>query len=311
VNSVLSYAGGPPFPERRVLTVIRLGSQPTAVAVNSVTNRVFVLGDIAGTLDFIDGTTNKLLQSIPMGQQPDAVAVNTQTNRVYASSFSGVLVADGQSGAVITTITIPNVLPGALAVDERTNTLYISEGTSKIYIVDGSTNKTQGSFGIGSGTAPTGIAVNPNSYLLYAALYATLQPQNVAVVDLNNPSTFSYVSTNIYSYAVAVNPATNTAYSTSTGITSIAYAIAAGASTGTPIAVGGYPNSVTVNPSINRIYVGNYWNNSVTVIDGASNQPTATVNVGSGPMGIAANASTNRIYTANLNDGTVSVLQDE
>jgi YVTN family beta-propeller protein len=262
-----------------LLTVIRLGSQPTAAAVNSVTNRVFVLDDIAGTLDFIDGTTNKLLQSIPMGQQPDAVAVNTQTNRVYASSFSGVLVADGQSGAVITTITIPNVLPGALAVDERTNTLYISDGTSKIYIVDGSTNKVQGSFGI--------------------------------VVDLNNPSSFSYVSTNIYSYAVAVNPATNTAYSTSTGMISTAYAIAAGASAGTPIAVGGYPNSVTVNPAINRIYVGNYWDNSVTVIDGASNQPTATVNVGSGPMGIAANASTNRIYTANLNDGTVSVLQDE
>ena len=77
------------------------GNSPGAVAVNPVTNRVYVAnyGDSPGNVAVVDGAT-KTTSTINAGSNPNAVAVNQVTNKVYVPNMGDntVTVIDGANG---------------------------------------------------------------------------------------------------------------------------------------------------------------------------------------------------------------------
>jgi len=101
------------------------GAQPTGLAVNPNTNRVYVAGLTSPTsLDILDGSTYQIIASIPgLPDQskdcmiagymclslPRPVAVNATTNAVFVvnSVSSTVSVFDGNTNALVDTIVIP------------------------------------------------------------------------------------------------------------------------------------------------------------------------------------------------------------
>src|SRR5579864_2784669 len=111
-----------------VAATIPVGTVPRAVAVNPVTNKIFVvscnvhLEPLSGvsSITVIDGATNSAT-SLP-GGCPAAVAVNTVTNKIY---FPGGVI-DGATNSV-------TPLPGggqltdvgAIAVNPVTNKIYV------------------------------------------------------------------------------------------------------------------------------------------------------------------------------------------
>jgi YVTN family beta-propeller protein len=114
-----------------------------AVAVNSVTNKIYVANsagfNVAGNVAVIEGATNSTT-SVTVGIEPIAVAVNPVTNKIYvANSESGnVTVMDG---ATKTTTTVPGGIgPNAVAVNPVTNKIYVSNfdtanGTSNVMVL--------------------------------------------------------------------------------------------------------------------------------------------------------------------------------
>ena len=58
------------------------GDYPGAVAVNPVTNKIYVVNNSGGDVTVIDGATNDTTMA-PAGQNPVAVAVNPVTNNIY------------------------------------------------------------------------------------------------------------------------------------------------------------------------------------------------------------------------------------
>ena len=67
---------------------VQVGAGPVAVAVNPVTNRIYVANDLGNSVTVIDGATipPAAVATVPVGLFPSAIAVNPVTNKVYVAN---------------------------------------------------------------------------------------------------------------------------------------------------------------------------------------------------------------------------------
>jgi len=242
----------PTAPAWAQTVVATVAASGVSVAVNTVTNKIYVAG---GKVTVIDGATNSAT-TVPAGLFPVAVAVNEITNKIYVAnvgncspfgncnSQGSVTVIDGTTNST-TTVIDPNANgPRAVDVNSVTNKIYVANFfTGNVTEIDGATNSTM-----------------------------TIADPSVAGI--------------IMSVAVAVNAATNTIYVANNNLTGFSNTTAGnvtvidGATHTTtkitdPNAIS--PVSVAVNATTNKIYVANLGalttakHGNVTVIDGATN----------------------------------------
>src|SRR2546426_1284992 len=260
------------------LTGVLTGVGSGAVAVNPVTNLVYVANPSGHTVSVIDASTNTVIDTVRGGTQPDGIAVNPITNMVYIADFGPTVAGFGIGKSVI-------------AMDGSTDTIIAN---------------------ITVGWAPEGIGVDPNTNMVYVANNAQ---NTVSVIDGLTNSVANTITVDWYPNSIAVNPNTNLIYAVS-GWDDAVSVISGTAIAAPNIGVGNLPAGVAINPNTNRIYVTNArqpQGNSVTVIDGTVNLAT-TINgvlnpiaVGPSPTGIGVDPNTNMIYVAN-NDGTISMI---
>ena len=72
---------------------VNVGVIPWSVAVNPVTNKIYVVNHCqdcqsGGAVTVIDGATNST-QAVSVGAYPGYVAVNSVTNKIYVSNLCG------------------------------------------------------------------------------------------------------------------------------------------------------------------------------------------------------------------------------
>ena len=93
-----------------------MGDDPLAIAVNSVTNRVYVLNTTSGTVSVLDGKTDAVVATVNVGKWPYVLAANPAENKVYVSNiFSNVItIIDGVTN---TTKTVSAGSADAIAID--------------------------------------------------------------------------------------------------------------------------------------------------------------------------------------------------
>jgi DNA-binding beta-propeller fold protein YncE len=320
-----------------------------AVALNSATNKIYVIGGTSwtqdGWVDIIDGATNSII-SVPAGIRPAAVAVNDVTNKIYVANVGcagpfgcgnpgSITVLDGATNST-TTIIDPNANgPTAVAVDSVTNKIYVANLLSaNVTVIDGATNSTTTvSDPNAHGLSAWAIAVNLVTNKIYVAnnsLGALVSsPGNVTVIDGATNTTTTVTDPNaINPIAIAVNTATNKIYvanlgsGTSPSIGNVTVIDGANNSTDTitdPNALN--PNAVAVNPTNNKIYVVNGTTHNVTVIDGATNSTTTVDDVNaSHSHALDLDSMTNMVYVASegcfqedgcSNPGSITVINGE
>ncbi|MBX7221567.1 MAG: hypothetical protein K1Y36_16575 [Blastocatellia bacterium] len=126
------------------------------VAVNSMTNRVYVGGN---RLFVIDGALGTVVQSVPVGGTVTSIEVNAPTNRVYATvrPFTGgeanLVVLDGNNNTLVATIA-SGFFGRDLTVNPLTNRIYVPRretapgSRSFITIIDGVSNTITGTIPI-------------------------------------------------------------------------------------------------------------------------------------------------------------------
>ncbi len=260
---------------------------PYAVAVNALTNQIYVANIGSNDVTVINGATN-IPMNIPVGinpggvamTQPTAVAINPTTNLIYvanqgtaAKQFAdgGVTVINGITNQVTATITAGKS-PVAVAVNPLTNKVYVANygnGLSTVTIYNANTNAATN---VAVGSSPTAVAINTATNQVYVANKGS---NTISIIDGASDSVTATIST---------SPAV-------------------------------LPIAVVVNPTLNHVYVATTLSNSavnpsVSVIDPVQKKVLKTVTVGNNPSGLAFNAVTNTVYVANQGDGTVTVIQD-
>ena len=83
-------------PADKVTATVSVGKGPLAVAVNPVTNKIYVANFDGDTVTVIDGATNSTA-TVSVGDHPQAVAVNPETDKIYVvnNRSDSVTVIDG------------------------------------------------------------------------------------------------------------------------------------------------------------------------------------------------------------------------
>jgi DNA-binding beta-propeller fold protein YncE len=258
-----------------VTGTIATGPNPFAMAVNTVTNTIYITNSSGVTA--VDEATNAAT-AIPFGPSPGPIAVNTATNKIYVGTGNNsVTVLDGLTHASSTVNVGGN--PESIAVNSATNKVYVatssfdgSDDYSSVVVIDGATNATTT---ITEGIVYGPVAVNPLSNTVYVC-------GNI----LGGEATVIIGATNVSSSVGAnTSPGSN------------------GSALGGQIAYS--PDAIVVNTQTNEVYIGNQNPSDVALIDGSTNAVT-DVGVSEGVVAMALNMVTNKIYCTT--QGTTGVM---
>jgi YVTN family beta-propeller protein len=281
-------------------TTIAAGVGP--LAVNSVTNKIYVPNSASNTVNVIDGATGTLTATVPEGTGPGAVAVNPVTNKIYIANYNSqsVGVIDGVSNTVTATIPL-SVPPGGFAVNSVTNKIYVTPGDASgtsVTVIDGASNTVTAAVPFGGFAGALAInSVTNKIYMTINSLIGSNYIGNVIVIDGASDTVVATVPLGGFGGALAINSVTNKVYVATSNTSGSNVTVINGASNtvtaAIPFSVSFY--ALAVNSVTNKIYVPNT-NQSVTVINGVSDTVASTIPLGGFASGLATNSVTNKIY---------------
>jgi len=293
-----------------IKTSIPLAQVPEQVAVNYITDRIYVAVPSntlePDTLVVINGQKNEVVDTITLpGNTGYAVAVDSVRNRVYVGgcypNASGTNVCEvttinGWNNKVMSTLLITNTsgfgIQG-IAVDQVTGTAYVSNASDNVVdVISCNAEKISTTIPLG-GLSPAQLAVNPFTSQLYVVVSTNL----VDVISTRTNTITATATVGESNQGIAVNWATGHVFVTNdvfgistTGVLN---------STGTVLAnvtVGNSPFGVDVDPLSNLAFVVNTEDFTLSVINGATNSTTATLSV-AGTF-VAANPTTRKVYVS-------------
>jgi DNA-binding beta-propeller fold protein YncE len=282
-------------------TRIPVGFAPRSVAVNPLTNRLYVVNRGATNVEPdqqgfsfsiveinpTDASKLKEITQLRLGIGVIDVAVNTQTNRIYVTNYmaKSIHVINGETNQELQAIQLP-FRPLGITVDEKTNTLYVATSDRNVnpfvnaviaVKITGETgDQTQSQIETipihvdpenpdpTRPTQPVDVAFNPETNSLYAA--------NLGGVNISAPC------------VTVINLTTREA----TTVKTISGA-----------------RAIAVNPLLNQVYIGT--DSGVQVMDGATNTIVSTI-PNKAHWGIAINPTTNQIYAGSPTEGTITQI---
>lgn len=280
-----------------LLTIAAMvGPQPSALALDVLTDQVFVANSGANTTTILDGDS-RAFRTVNVGGAPSGIAVNASTSRAYVLQGSHSLTEINEETSAAKLVAAGSNLSG-VAVNPLLNRIYVTDSTAnKLLIIDGATNTPVNLLARGSKE----IAVDPVSNTVVAISAGEF---TATVIDGAN-LTKSYVPLGGYASGIAINPVTNRAYiSAGSSVTVI------DRQSGQVSTIDNVPGPVAIaaNPLTNRIYVVDYESN-LGVIDGATNSIITTFPVGQYySTAIAVDPILNKVYVANESDVTLYVV---
>jgi YVTN family beta-propeller protein len=297
----------------KAIPVTRLG--PVAAALNTQTKKLYVPG--ASLLSVLLDDKERLPQLTGF-ESPFGVVANATTNKVYVSTLAGVTVIDG--AVDVARLVIPvGTGPKGLAVDERTNVIYVAasdplKGGPALIPVDGSKDIVVSLDVVPLPAAGMGVAFNSNDGLVYVAI-PTLQE-----VDVINPKPGGAALVRRIqglgkgTYGVAVDTRTNRLYVTNrdentVSVIDVSAPDPAAFKEIARLPVGRLPEGVGIDPDRGVAYVGNSGESTVSLIDGGKLNVFATLIVGPTPKAAVVDPVTGRVYVATKTDDLVRVIQ--
>ncbi|HZT06529.1 MAG TPA: hypothetical protein VFC51_05825 [Chloroflexota bacterium] len=86
VTATIALPNQSPLAAQIVVATVPVGFAPVGIAVNRVTNRIYVADENGADISVIDGSSNSVLPSIPLPGSPHYPAVNANTNRIYVDA---------------------------------------------------------------------------------------------------------------------------------------------------------------------------------------------------------------------------------
>jgi YVTN family beta-propeller protein len=303
----------------RIIGNIKVEKNPHALAINEITNTLYVAHEYSNIVSVIDGNTTNVTKTIDLGNGSSSydIAVNSDTNTIYVTNFpfQNVSVVDGNTNNVTKTIDLGNgSSPFRIAVNSDTNIIYATDfGSNTVFLIDGKTNQPMKPVRVGGTLDEAGsIAVNT----VANAIYVTNSYSNsISVIDgkTNNVTTYSMPIAS--PHEVAIDSTTGSMYVANLDshrvyvidgktINMIKTIIVTGNST---TMIG--PPALAVDSSNRSVYLTDAGGNSVSIINGKTNNVTESIPVGEGPEDVAVNSITDVIYVANADDDTVSIIE--
>ena len=197
-----------------------VGTYPMNLAVNIITNRVYVT-DYQDYIGVVDGVTNKVLTTIylPIASIPMGITVDRFTNKIYVGSkYTNILaVIDGNTNTIIDNISLGHNESFKIRDNPYTHRAYVLHNlpSSIVSVVDTDAKTVIATIPIG-GQAKN-IKVNPLTNRIYVNY-----DNNIAVIDGTTNSVVTIFNLGATTGGLCLNRSTNRIYVTDVnGILSI------------------------------------------------------------------------------------------
>ena len=296
-----------------ILTTVNLGGTANGIAVNPITNKVYVGISSPNQIVVLNGRTQKITARI--NAAGSFLAANPVTNRVYATSCNpeipscNVAVIDGRNDMVIANIPINSgsfIGIQGITVNPITNRIYVSDADNGLYIaIDGSTNTILAQVPVFN--QPGGLAVDPKTNHLFVT--GAGFPGEVLVFDGATNAQIASIPESFGVANVATNFRLNRAYATIATTASLSVIDGATNQEVTEVPTGQFPNGLDVNLLTDRVYVVNSNGPSVTIIDGKTNLVLQTISIPAVfPANVAVNPVTGFSYITDNDSAQLFVL---
>jgi DNA-binding beta-propeller fold protein YncE len=252
-------------------TLVNVGAGAEFLAVDELTNTVYVANTSAGTVSVIDGAMCDASDTSGCARKPATVAVGAgafpiavdpATDTVYVGESDGVAVIDGRtcnasisSGCARAPAIVPTGNePAGIAVDDPAGTIYVSGESGTVALIDSATCDAADTSGCARPVATVTVGADPRGDAFDTAT------STVYVADAGSDT------------VSLLNAATCNAAETS-GCAAIPATFPAGAS----------PRRVAVDPANHTVYVVNVEASTVSVVNSASCNATLTKGCPSAP----------------------------
>ena len=249
------------------LPAVPTATDPTSVAINPRTNRLYVANSGSTNVSVIDAGTRQVVATIPLSTRPHAVGVNQRSGRVYvATAESSVVVVSGDSNETITTIPLSS-RPLSLGIDHRTDRVFVATSDPVVNVIDGPSSRVVGTIALAG--RPSSVAVIPETNRVYVT---SQEAGTLSIVDGTSFAVLATLPAGPRPCGVAANPRSRRVYVTSLDAGSVTVVDADANTVVTTIAVGGRPCGVTVNSQSSRVYVTDNEAGTVAVLDGSADR---------------------------------------
>ena len=228
-----------------------------------------------------------------------ALAVDPATDTIYLATTTGVVVINGATNSVTTTIASAAAAPVyAIADDSVTDTVYLAASPStgpEIEVINGATNTVTTTISLPSGS--TGLAVDTATDTIYAA-----EPDKSQVSVINGAT--NTIAANVSTGAgtapihLAVDDTSDTVWIADEKGSLISVDGATNAVNDISLP-GTAPYSVAVNDAADTVYVTDYKNGQVIVLNGDTGSVITDIPVGLYPQGVDVDQGSGLIYASN------------
>ncbi|MFB0534904.1 MAG: invasin domain 3-containing protein [Anaerolineae bacterium] len=296
---------------RLVLDVSEPGQAPHGIAVNPVTNKIYVAVIDSRHLVVIDGNdldARPTYIAPPLAVPIWLVAVNPGLNRVYAvgtdeASVHKVFTLDGATNAWLPCdLDVGSYPEYGIAFNSETGWLYVSNRGSDDVTVIWTCSAS------GPPPTPTPTATPTVEPTEEPTVEPTEEPADTPTPPPSECYPVVEATVNVGSDPHGVATGNGKIYVANRGANSVSVIRLSNYTWEKDIAVSGGPNGVAYDYNHKVFYVTRHDLNQMAVISSTTGAVITSVTVGVGPHGVAYNPTANKIYVANYNGHTVTVL---
>jgi YVTN family beta-propeller protein len=249
---------------------IHVDNFPVGIAVNPVTNKIYVTNQYSNTVSVIDGDKDTEEETISVGALPYDVDVDHLTNRIYVANLGShyVSVIDGETNREVANIT--NIrTPVGLDVDPTNSYLYVTSiDTNTLLKVDTVNNKVVDKT-TKVGLNPYTVDIKPRTNKIYVS---NLGSNDISVIDGDSFTSLKNITVGNLPVGLAASPRSNTVYVANRGSDTVSVIDSISDTVIKNLTVGHEPNGIDINFRTNMIYVTNTGSSTVSVIDGDTNK---------------------------------------
>ena len=244
---------------------VRVGADPTAVATDPRTGRIYVVNSGSLSVTVLSGDTRETLATVTLASRPWNIALNQRTGRVYVTTAeSAVTVIDTATNSVTATVPLPS-RPWGIAINHRANRIYVATSDASVAVIDGERDAVTASIPVSA--RPWAVAVIPETNRVYVT---SQESRTLSVIDGANGTVVANIDDRTRTCGVAANPRTNRIYVTSLDASGVMVVDGASLSVVDTLLTPSSSCGIAVNPQANRVYVSTQETGAVSVLDAAT-----------------------------------------
>ena len=289
---------------------IKVGKSPGAIALNDITNTLYVANTDLNTITIID--FNKMtLNEIRVGVQPEIIHINEMTNKVYVGNrvSQTVSIIDGSDNTIVADVKLPN-WPVEIESYYSGEKVYVTSlDQETLSIIDGFNNSKIMDVNIGENIDPTALAISvgeiyvSDGYSGNISIFRDYNYENLGEISMGGVVT-DMVNDLRYLYAAV----TDFSSSKISVIDKLNNTIVA------DLMLDGYPHLLLLDQINGKLFVLNEHDrlpDSVSVIDTQNNTIVADLQVGHVAADMVLDSENHLLYVSNTDSDSVSVIDTQ